>query len=185
MVATARQKKRFHSIALEEHDVAMGGVPVAGTGVTVEKGARSVQRMRLRVDGLVVNVDADDDFGSHLLATLPNADLMILGCIVSLTAVAGGGFSTLANLDVAVGTVATASTDFSNANEDDLVAKIDGTAGGVVAGGGTIPSSNVVHLAAAADNEVYLNLATGAIATDGTVTLTGFVDVLYIDQSST
>lgn len=151
-----------------------------GTGVTLETQCSAVKRAKLKLTNFVVTVDADDDFGSTKLCDLPNSNLLILGAMVDLTAVGAGGFTLEQNLDLAIGTVATASADFSNAGEDNIVAKIDGTAGGVV-DGSSISIGALVPIAAGASNDVFVNVATGDIATDGTVTLNGFIVIYYID----
>lgn len=185
MVGKVKQRTIHENAVLGDYDVQQPvlGAGTPGTGVVAIKGARSVTRLTLDLTNVAVAVDADDDFGGTLLLTLPNTPVRILGVLVDLVATAAGGFSTLANLDVAVGTVVTASADFSNAGEDNLVAKIDGTSGGVVAGGGAVPSSGHLDVAAAADNEIWVNVATGNIATDGTVTLNGTVTLLLLEVS--
>jgi hypothetical protein len=93
----------------------------------------------------------------------------------------GTGVDTIENVDIAVGSVVTASTDFSGAGEDDMVEKIDLTAGGVGQGDSLDNGTPaLLWVGAAADNEFYLNVAV-AISADGSVTFTGYIDVFWLD----
>lgn len=154
--------------------------PTAGTGSRVENLSSLVQRSRFKLTGMVAAVLAANDYGSVKLCDLPNTQILVLGVIVDLSAAVAGTGSSLANVDLAVGTVATASAAFSNAGEKNLCPKIDCTAQGVIDGASGSTETNVL-IAAGASNAVYLNVATGNITTDGSVTLDGFVDIIYLD----
>jgi hypothetical protein len=153
--------------------------PVAATGATLGKFERSIRVARFYLTNLTADVLAANDYGSKKLCDLPNTALVIVGAVVDLTAAVTGTGSSLANVDLAIGTVATASANFSTAGEDNLVAKIDCTAQGVIDGASGATETNV--FVAAGTNAVYINVATGDISTAGTVVLNGVVDLLYID----
>lgn len=152
-----------------------------GTNIVLDHQSQPVQFAVLDLNDVVIPLESDDDFASHKLCDLPAGHLLLLGCIVDLVISETGGITDLANVDIAVGTVATASADFSNAGEDNVVAKIDAvTVTGVVKGGGSPPS--VLGLAlAAGDNDLFLNIGGATITTDAVVTVNGQVIVAYID----
>lgn len=174
-----KQRTTLEHAFIDNAELRMGLSVTPGTGVIAEYAANPYRRARLKLTGFVVSVTAANDYGGTKLCDLPNSNLMILGAIVDLQATAGGGFSTLANLDLAIGTVTTASAAFSNAGEDNIVPKIDSSAGGVVDGASGSTEVNV--FLAAGTNALFVNVATGNIATDGTVTLDGYIDVIYLD----
>jgi len=151
----------------------------SAAGVRLEDRCLAVRRARFRLDALAVVTEADDDFASVKLCDLPDGNLIIVGALVDLVATGtGGNAGTLDSIDLALGTAAVASVDFSNAGEDDIVPKLDADAAGVIQGGPT--GTEALGFLASSSDAVYLNLVDVA-GTDGTIVLTGWVELLYID----
>jgi len=157
--------------------------PVSGVGIDVL--AQQLQHIRLKLSGKTVSVAAADDFGSLKLCDLPTTNLIMLGVIVNLNTTQAGFTSNNGTaIDAALGTVATASTDFSNAGEDDLMTKVDGTGttAGSVRGAGASDGALSNVLLAAGAKAIYLNIADPS-TTAGVLTLgdDSYVDLIYID----
>lgn len=152
--------------------------PNAAAGVALTPLSLVPRRAQLRLENVAVAVDADDDFGSVKLLDLPDGNLVVIGALVDLTFVGADGIDTPANVDVAIGTVATASSGFTNSGEDDIVPKLDGTAGGVVQGGPT--ATEALGFLAASSDSVYLNVGV-SIGSDGSATFNGTVELIYLD----
>jgi hypothetical protein len=144
-----------------------------------------LQRVRLNLAGKTISVAAADDFGSLKICDLPTSNLLMLGVNVNLNTTQSGFTSNNGTaIDCALGTVATASADFSNAGEDSLMEKVDGTgttAGSVRGAGMSDGGLAAVKLAAGAKS-VYLNIAdpcTGAAVL--TLGADSWVDLWYAD----
>ena len=182
MAAKVRQKQVFEGgIVLDNHELTVGANPTVETGVTIsEQKAPQLKRLTLALEDFEVAIDADDDYGSALVATFPNRNVLVAAAIADLDVVVAGGIATAAAIDAALGTVALTSTDFSNAGEDDLTLEADGV--GATASGtlDLVPTEVPNFIAAAADNEIHLNVQ-ATIETDGTATFTGTIDVYYYD----
>ncbi len=158
------------------------GLPTApeSTGVTLTDMATPYRRARINLTGVVVPVTAALDFGSVLIATFPNSNILLLGAVMDLAAVEDGvGITVPEAVDFALGSVPLASVDFSNGGEQDVIAEGDVSAAGVMEGVSS-DTEDSQFLAAAADNEIYVNVQ-ATISTDGDVTLDGFVDLVYVD----
>lgn len=159
--------------------------PNTAGGVALTEQVKPPKEAVLTLTDAEIEVAAADDFGNLLLLTLPNTNIRVLGVVVDLAVALDGFASDVATtLDMAVGTVLTASTDFSNAGEDNLCQKIDGVGAGTP---GTVKGASDstiadVELTAAADNKIYLNAACPVTADTGTLTLNGTVKVLYEDR---
>lgn len=180
MSTKLRQKTLIQNPVLNGAPYALGKVTTKGTttGLSRIAMAAGIRRERIAFRNVVVPVAAADDFGSIKLLDYPNGNLMVLGAVVALTAAIGGGIAALANVDIAVGSaVASAATLASTML--DVVPKIDVTAGGVVAGKST--GTEALKVLTASSSALYLNVGGSTITTDGTVTLNGYVDVLFID----
>lgn len=159
---------------------------VATTGVVATSTPHFVRKVRLQLTNKVVSMTAAQDFGSTKLADLPAGNMIVLGVVADLAVtVAGLTVNTAAALDVALGTTATASVDFSNAGEDNLMQKVDGVGGsatGTVKGAGLSDGAlSNVGLAAGA-KALYLNASSAVASGTGTATFTGWVDVFYVDM---
>lgn len=184
MPQTIRQKTYLPNAVVGGAEVSLGLAPTPNTGVTLKRFERPVQVARLTLAAFVVSMTAANDFGGTLLVDLPNSKLLIVGTVVDLAVtVAGLATNTAVSLDVAVGTVTTASAAFSNAGEKDIVAKIDGvgaTATGTVKGASAAAETNVL-VAAGATNKLWLNASSPVTSGTGTATFTGTIDVYYVD----
>lgn len=158
--------------------------PNTAGGVTLEPLARQVQFARLRLTNFTVNIDADDDFGSKKLLDLPAGAVIVSAAVVDLTvAVAGFQTNTVANLDLALGTAAIATVDFTGAGEDNITPKIDGVgagATGTMKGNSTVASSTFNVPLDPGAKAIYVNCVDVTNA-DGTVTLNGLIEVGFID----
>jgi len=180
MTAKVRQRTLMPNLVLPADQ--LGQAPTMASGITNEAQPLVIRRERIVLDGVTVAITAALDYVAQELLTLANTNAIIFGTVVNLVGVGDGtGVDTIENVDIAVGTVATTSTDFSNAGEDNLCEKIDLTAAGVGQGDSldnTTPA--LVFVGAAADNKIYLNMAC-AITADGSVTFTGTIDVFWAD----
>lgn len=160
--------------------------PTPVSGVTLDLKPLQLQRVRLGLAGKTVSVAAADDFGSLKICDLPSTNILVLGANVNLNTTQAGFTSNNGSaIDCALGTAATASTDFSNANEDNLMEKVDGTgttAGSVRGAGMSDGGLAAVKLAAGAKS-VYLNIADPVTTATGTLTLgaDSYVDLWLID----
>lgn len=161
-------------------------------GVSQEAGATRIQhlvsplrRERHILESEVLTILEANDYGSIKLATLPSSNVLIVGAVVDIDGVGDGetgGVEDITAVDVAIGTVATTSTDFSNAGEDNIVPKIDCAAEGVTEGATDGTTVNLFVDATAGTSSIYLNAAVvGGITADGSVTFSGWIDLLYID----
>lgn len=154
--------------------------PTTANGVAGTTLPANVRRQVLKLTDTLIPVTAALDYGGLKLCDLPNSNLVFLGAIVDLSAAVTGTGATLAAVDFALGTVTTASTTFSNAGEDNLVEKIDCTAGGAI-DGASVQATTSIFVAAGASNAIYANVATGNITTDGGVTLNGTIELFFLD----
>lgn len=170
-----------HAAPTEGGEVHSGRAVTATTanGVVAVDHTRLMRKVRLMLTNFTVTDLGANDYGSLKLCDLPNTALLFVGAVVNLTAAGTGGVDTIANLDVAVGTVATATTAFSNAGEKNLCPKIDVSSGGVCQGQSTSSETNV-FITAGSSNSVYLNIG-DVISTDGTVVFNGYVELFYYD----
>lgn len=160
--------------------------PTPNTGVTLtQKEHVPVYKATLTLADFDIDMDSGDDFGGTKLVDLPTNNLVIVAVNVDLAAtVSGLATNTVETVDFAVGTATTASTDFSNGGEDNLMEKVDGVG---AAATGTIKGAsgsdgglgNVVL--AAGSKAIYLNASSPVTTGTGTVTLDGTVEVFYMD----
>lgn len=178
MVQKQRQKVILDNAVLDGMSMraVTGTTPSASV---VAAGRYPIPRVEvLTLTAKSISVAAADDFGSAKLCDFPAEKTILLAAVIDLVATGGGAVVTITDVDVALGTVATTSTGFTNAGEDDIVEKIDVAALGVTQGN-SIPSLMPKVLAASA--ALYLNIATGNIASPGTVSFTGTVTLIYLD----
>lgn len=180
------QKERQRTINTNISDGNTRGVSGVLAGVTLKEGVLIPKRVTMQLAAVVLSMTAAQDFGSLKLCDLPTTNLRFKGAFVDLSiTVAGLTTNTAVSVDVALGTVATASAAFSNAGEQNLIQKIDGvggTATGTVKGASATEGTPVtqVELAAGA-KAVYLNASSPVTSGTGTVTITGTVEFVYED----
>jgi hypothetical protein len=180
MSAKTRQRTLMENLILPADQ--QGQDPTVGTGITSANQPLMIRRERITLASYLAAITAALDYSSHELLTFANSNVIILGTVVNVVGVPDGvGVTTIANVDIAVGSVATTSTDFSGAGEDDMVEKIDLTAGGVGQGDSLDNATPaLLWVGAGASNKVFLNQAV-TIGADGSVTYTGYIDVFYAD----
>lgn len=133
-------------------------------------------------DNVDVAIPQANPYGNVKLGDLPATNVIILGAIIDI-AVTGSNLTPDADLSLALGTVATASADFSNAGEDNLIEGVAPSSGDVKSASGTDGGiSNVLVPAGTAG--LYLNIGANPAPTGGgtaTVTTGGTIRVFYID----
>lgn len=155
--------------------------PNTAAGVAMDSRMRPVRMARLTLTDVEVSIAAASDFGSVKLIDFPATTVVVLGINLDLVATADGSVITdVTTVDYAVGTAALASTDFSGAGEDNLVAENDVASGGVMNARTTAALSLPLTLDAG-NNDVYLNVQAAVTAGTGTVSFTGTVDIFYFD----
>lgn len=158
-------------------------LPTPVAGVAMNSNVRLPLKHEFVLSALSVSLLAANDYGSVKLCDLPTNALQILSVMVDLTSTQSGFASNNGSaIDLAIGTAATASTDFSGTNEKNLVAKIDGTgttAGSVV--GSSIEGSVAVTGLAQGAKAVYLNVADPVTSGTGILLLSGKVIIEYLD----
>jgi hypothetical protein len=177
-----RQVSHFPRLFVDGNRMRGGAACTPATGILRAPGELIAPRREvLDLAGISIAVDADDDFGGVAIATFPNSNLLVLGAMIDAVAVGSEEIADITTLDVALGQAVTASADFSGAGEDSLIEAIDAAALGVVQGHSFgLATPGLVFLPAAADNEVFLNVAV-AVTEDATVAFTGSVTLVYID----
>lgn len=154
-----------------------GRATTLGTGVRGDDHALVPRKARFVFTAQALAITEALDYASLKLCDLPDGNIMILGALVNLTFTGTGGVDTPANVDMALGTAAASASTLSGAMLD-IVAKIDATAGGVVQGGST--DTEAPQIIAASSDAIYLNVA-DVIGTDGTLVLTGEIELIYLD----
>lgn len=162
----------------------VGNAPVPGSAaVTIARVARPLRMAQCRLVNFQVSVAAASDFGSLKLLDLPTDRALVVGTSVNLTTVPVGFASDVGTaVHLALGTVATASTTFLNAGEDNLCPDLTGTGAGspgAVNGGSGATETNV--LLAAGAKSIFVNVADPVTAGTGTLTLNGIITVFYLD----
>lgn len=179
MASKVKQRTVLVNPVIDGQDLHASLSVTPSTGAVLIPQFQQLRRARLKLTSFAIAVAAADDFGSLKLCDLPNSQLLVVGAIVDLDATVTGTGSSLAAVDLAIGTVATASTNFANAGEKNVVDKLDCTSGGVIDGAAATAINLLI--AAGASNALYVNVATGNISTAGVVTLNGYIDIIYVD----
>lgn len=155
------------------------------SGVSVASQPQQVQKATFTVAAVVASVADANDYGSAALVTLPDSNIMVLGCEVDLTLTKDGtGYIATTDLDVALGTAAASNTTLSGTMLN-ILPKQDVDADSLT------PTVQIHGLAATpvltgivdgASNIIYFNVS-GPTETseDATVTVDGSVYLYYID----
>ena len=164
------------------HDNGDAVTPNTAAGVTRTSLARPPRVERMTLTDVEVDIAEADDFGSVKLCDLPAGTCAVLGLNADLVVTGDAVITDVTAIDYAFGSVAISSTDFSNAGEDDLTAEGNVAAMGVINARTTAALSPPIYYDAGS-NAVYLNLQ-ATIATDATVTVSGTVDLIYVDLGS-
>lgn len=183
MSFTERQLTRIPNL---RDGISLLPVPVAGVGMDVAPVLP--QRIRLKLSAFSVSLLAANDFGSAKLCDLPASNLVIHGAVVDLTSTQTGFASNAGTaVTMAIGTVATASTNFANAGEKNILGAITGTgAGSPGAEKGSSQENGAVIdvLLAPGAKALYLNVGDPVTAGTGVVAFSGVIDVYYTDLGS-
>lgn len=170
-------------VALDSFEVRAGGiaqcVPVAG--VIRRARAYPLHREVLTLAAFPISVLAANDFGSAKVCDLPTRAFLFMGAVVNLTSTLSGFTSNAGSaLDLALGTVATASTTFANAGEKDLLQKLDGAGAGspgTVAGVSDATAGGIFKASAA--RSVFINVSDPVAAGTGSLLLSGTIELVY------
>ena len=163
-------------------------VPTAAGASGVDYQALIPQKATLKVSG-TLSVAAADDYGSLELMTWQDRNIHILGMEVDLTLVKGGvtnGILAATDLDVGMGSAAASATTLATTMIDYLEKQdVDDNALSVTVQAHVLGQSTATfpkQLADGASNKLYLNaVAIGGITADDTLTVTGSVDLYFID----
>ena len=165
-------------------------LPGAGdVGTSIDRQFHAVQRVRINLDAVVVSITAALDYGSAQLLDFSDRNIMMLGCETNVEMTKGGavtGIVAATDLDVGLGsepasaqTLATTMVNIiEQQNEDaaDLTpaALYDSHAQATATPASVLPDS--------ATCGVYWNIGIPVpVTVDDTVTLSGTVDLVYID----
>lgn len=160
--------------------------PVAGMGMDVAPVLP--QRIRLKLSAFSVSLLAANDYGSAKLCDLPVSNMLILGAQVDLTSTQTGFASNAGTaVTMALGTVATTTTNFATAGEKNVLGPITGTgAGSPGAEKGSSQENGAVSnvLLAPGAKALYLNVGDPVTSGTGVVAFSGVIDLYYIDIGS-
>ena len=154
---------------------------VLPTNATVAVLGPQVKKLTITLAADTLDMDSGDDFGALQLSDDLPATYRILACKLALTFTHADLTGDASTVDVALGTVTTASTDFSNAGEDDLREKIDatGTTTGTVTGATAVGASEIPGVT----TDLFLNASSPVTAGTGVLTLTGTIEIWYVPLS--
>lgn len=166
--------------------------PNSPAGITLDDQAQILRRARFQFNAVVIDVTAALDYASVLVCELPDTNLMIMSVEADMTIVKGGvtnGIVATKDLSVGIGTGAAAANppagsalsilNLSTLTPDTLSVEYEvhgvNTADGDP---GALPSK----FADTPTRQMYLNIGVvGGITVDDTVTVTGTLDVVYLD----
>ncbi len=151
---------------------------VLPTGATLDVKSPPVLHATITLAADTLDIEAANDYGALQLSNDLPAAYMLVATKLALTFTHADLTGDASTVDVAVGTVTTASVDFTNAGEDDLREKIDatGTTTGTVTGLAAAGASLVPGIT----TDLFLNASSPVTAGTGVLTLTGDIDVWYI-----
>lgn len=153
--------------------------PEAGVALTFEQRA-PLRHVRLTLTDVLVAIAAADDFGSALLGTFPDKNIRLVASEVDLTLTKDGEeIVDATNLTAALGTVAAEDTTLDT-TEVNIGAATSLTADEDPAIYQAFTLADL-DIGDAADNEIYLNVASADISGDGSVTANGTIDLYYYD----
>jgi hypothetical protein len=151
---------------------------VLPTNATVAVVGPQVKKLTVTLAADTLSMTAANDYGGLQLSDDLPAAYRIVATKLALTFTHSDLAGDASTVDVAVGTVVTASTDFSNAGEDDLRGKIDatGTTTGTVTGAAAVGAAEVPGVT----TDLFLNASSPVTSGTGVLTLTGTVEVWYV-----
>lgn len=152
-------------------------------GVTITSDdLRPIRRTVVNVVDLVLDFANATDSGTVKVMDLPNTNILIMGSAVNLVGTKGGttnGLETNTDINLALGTTATADATLSSTDAN-LIASTAITANNIDATWQAGGSVNVA-VAAGASNGIHINLGTGNLSADDTITFNGTVTLFWVD----
>lgn len=160
-----------------------------GAGVAVVDDAVIPRRARLTLTNAVLTITAALDYGSLKLVDLPNRNLMLLGVEVDLTLVKQGntnGLVAATDLDLGIGTAAASATTLASAMIN-VIEKIDQDTDALSVtmqrhSNDQSTATFPLRIADDANAALFLNaVAIAGITADSTLTISGTVDITYVD----
>ncbi len=172
---------------LEDANSATPGGGDAGTAV--DRQQHLVQRVRITLTDVVVSITAALDYGSALLMSFKDRNIMLLSCETNVEMTKGNlstGIVAATDLDVALGSAPASNQTLAGAMID-IIEKQDEDASDLTPAAlydthAQSTAATPLKLADTALLGVYWNIALPSqVTVDDTVSLTGTVDLVYID----
>lgn len=160
-----------------------------GAGVAVVDDAVIPRRARLTLTNAVLTITAALDYGSIKLVDLPNRNLMLLAVEVDLTLVKQGntnGLLAATDLDLGIGTAAASATTLATTMIN-VIEKIDQDTDALSVtmqrhSNDQSTATFPLRIADDANAALFLNaVAILGITADSTLTISGTVDITYVD----
>lgn len=157
--------------------------------VRIQDQAVAVRRARVTLTSFVISVTQALDYGSAKIVDLPFRNMLIMGVEVDCSVVKGGatnGIVAATDLDMAIGTAAASSTTLASTMINIIEKKdIDDNALTVTFAAHSNDNATSVAPFKIADGStaaLYMNaVAVAGITADDTLTVTGTVDIYYMD----
>lgn len=145
----------------------------------------AVRRMRLTLTSAALAIAEANDYGSLELCTLPDKNLLVLGCEADLSIVKGGvtnGLVAATDLDVGIGTAAASNATLATTMINVLAKQdVDTDALTVTMQAHSLAASpSFLGIVDGATNKLYLNAA-ASITADDALAVSGTIDVYFID----
>lgn len=155
------------------------------TDVAVSTSPMALQKLTLTLSGVSAGVADADDFGSAALVTLPDTNLIVMGCEVNLELTKDGtGYIAATDLSVALGTAAASNTTLSSTMVNILPAQslTASDLSPALAAHSLATTPVLTGILDGAANVIYLNVS-GSTETseDAVVTADGTVTIYYVD----
>lgn len=163
-------------------------LPTPNTGIAMDSIAVIPQKVTFTLAGTEISVAAADDFGSVKLCDLPDKNLHLLAVEVDLVVTKAGttnGIVAATDLDMAIGTAAASNTTLATTMID-VIEKVDINDDALVVdfeaiSVGQSTAAFPLQIADGASNSLFINLSPGNITADDSVSLTGTVDLYFVD----
>lgn len=181
------QKIRQQVVAANLNDSISTKITTPGTGVQINDTLLTVRRARLTLSNFTISVANASDFGGTKLLDLPNRNLMLLGAEVNCTVVKQGntnGIVAATDITMGIGTaVASASTlSGSMINVIEATAITADTLSVAFQKHSNDQSTASFPLKLADGTaSLFMNLTPGNITADSSVTVSGTIDIFYVD----
>lgn len=183
------QKNRQPLLAPQLMDGLSLKVTEPGSGAAIKDEAVVIRRARITLTNAVLTVTAALDYGSLKVCDLPNRNLMLLAVEADLTLVKEGntnGIVAATDLDVGMGTAAASATTLASTMIDVLEkVDVDTDALSVTFQRHSNDQSTATfpkRIADDANAALFLNaVPIAGITADSTLTVSGTIDVFYVD----